>query len=108
MIEEVDAIPMVEEDEGVMIGFGKYNHVKMTSRYGTVGIFIKLMPLFNKTKLKFGTFYISLYSISQNLSKLQKLHSMLIRMKAFFSLPFSQSCRRAVSATILCWTFIAR
>ena len=41
MIEEVDAIPMVEEDEGVMIGFGKHNHVKMTSRYGTVGILIK-------------------------------------------------------------------
>lgn len=51
MIEEVDVIPMVEEDEGVMIGFGKYIHVEMSSRYGTVGILIKLMPLFNKTKL---------------------------------------------------------
>jgi hypothetical protein len=29
MIGEVDVIPMAEEDEGDMIGFGKYIHVSI-------------------------------------------------------------------------------
>ena len=49
MIGEVDVIPMAEEDEGDMIGFGKYIRVEISSKCGTMGI-LKLMPLFNKTK----------------------------------------------------------
>lgn len=47
MIGEVDVIPMAEEDEGDMIGFGKYIHVEISY---TMGILKFKIPLFNKIK----------------------------------------------------------